>query len=267
MTLNISELTEFSSQIIKEAGELLIVMKKMPFEFQEKKNHGDLVTIVDQKIEEYLVQKIQEKYPEHGILGEEGIIENEISAYDTVWVIDPIDGTTNFLHNFPFYGISIGIVHKNEGVVGLVYNPSTDELFLGVKDKGAFINGKKIQIENEIELKDTVVSTSMFWKDATTKDALDDTIIQLYKETRGMRMVGGAAVSLGEIAKGTFNAYVMAMLSPWDYAGGVIFLEQAGGIVSRIDGTKVDLKESGSLIASHPSIHKELVNMFKNREK
>lgn len=262
MDINLEELGSFTKEIVHEAGQLLLKLKEEPLELEEKKSHSDLVTIVDGKIEKFLIDKILEKYPNHGIVGEEGVFDKDLENYDTLWVIDPIDGTTNFIHDFPYYGISIGIVHKGEGIIGTVYNPSKKELYYGEKDKGAYLNEKRIELNNEIEFKEALVSTTMFWEDVKTKDSVHPSIIQIYKDTRGLRMVGGAAISLCEVAKGTLNAYIMPMLNTWDYAGGVIILKEAGGIVTQVNGNPISFEKNSGLIASHPKIHKELVNRF-----
>jgi len=260
-----NELFQFAKYIVSEAGKLLLDLKKQPLFLQDKKDHGDLVTIADQNVERFLVSKILEKYPNHGILGEEGTFSGDLSKCDTIWVIDPIDGTTNFIHDIPFYGISVGIVQNGEGVIGVVYNPSSDTLYSALKGEGAFANDEKIRIQGKVKLRDSVFSTSMFWEDPSLKDSLHSGVIQLYKDTRGMRMVGGAAISLCDIIAGRFNAYVMPMLSPWDFAGGAIIVREAGGIVTTLDGDEVDYTKSSSILASHPDIHEEIVKRFKKK--
>jgi myo-inositol-1(or 4)-monophosphatase len=206
--------------------------------------------------------KFLAKYPVHGIVGEEGVEEGGSFYHETQWVIDPIDGTTNFIHNFPFYGISIGIVYKGEGIIGVVYNPSTNELFYAEKDHGAFVNGNRLLLKEPILLKQALVASTMFWEDLSTKSALHPGIIDIYKRARGLRMVGGAAISLCEIAKGTLNAYIVPMLSAWDFAGGVMVLKEAGGIVTQLNGSPVSFLQGGSVLAAHPSIHQDLLNAF-----
>ena len=262
MELNIKELGKYAASIVSEAGALLLKLRKEPLELEEKRDHSDLVTIVDSMVEKFLVDKIAEKYPNHGIVGEEGINEANAFDSDTQWIIDPIDGTTNFIHNFPFYGISVGIVHKGVGLIGVVYNPVTDELFYAEKDNGAYVNDVRLNLNQPILLKEALVSTNMFWEDERTKDALHPSIIEIYKKARGIRMVAGAAISLCEIAKGTLNAYIVSKLSTWDYAGGVIILKEAGGITTQLNGSPVSFESGGSILAAHPSIHKELLDSF-----
>lgn len=261
MIFNTEKLGKFASEIVYEAGQLLLELKNAPLELEEKKNHSDLVTIVDQKIEQFLVDKIMKEYPSHGVMGEEGTFKKDISTCETVWIIDPIDGTTNFIHDFPFYGISVGIAHKGEGVIGVVYNPSTDELYYGEKDKGAFVNHQPLKIKKSMKLKEALVSTTMYWANPITEDALHSNIITLYKNTRGMRMIGGAAISICEIATGKINAYIMPMLHAWDFAGGVIIAKEAGALVSRLDNTPFKIDKHGGILVSHPDIHEQILNM------
>jgi myo-inositol-1(or 4)-monophosphatase len=232
-------------------------------QFDEKTDHADLVTFADKEIEKFLVQAILQAFPQHGIIGEEGIFDQEDAYFKTQWIIDPIDGTTNFIHNFPFYGISVGVVHKGIGMVGVVYNPLTHELFYAEKDNGAYVNDVRLSLEQPLSLKEALISTSMFWEDSRSKNHMHPGVLQIYQEARGLRMVGGAAISLCEIAKGTFNAYIAPALSTWDYAAGIIILKEAGGTITRLNGQPISLDYSGSLLAAHPSIHAQLLSKFR----
>lgn len=262
--MDVKELGKYAKQIVFDVGQLLRIKRKTSLNLTEKKDHSDLVTEMDMFVEKNLVENILKCYPSHGILGEEGIFEGNSSEYETVWIIDPIDGTTNFIHNFPYYGISVAVVHKGEPLIGVVYNPSTDELFFAEKNKGAFVNGNKLEIKGEMKLKEALISTTMFYTDLKTKESVHKSLITLTKKARAIRMVGGAAISLCELAKGTLNAYVMPMLNTWDYAGGIIILKEAGGVVTKLNGEEVSLKENGSLLAADPSIHEEILAIFKN---
>lgn len=260
------EIGEFTCDIVKEAGILLANLKETPLTATEKENHADLVTMADPMIEKFLVTRVLEKYPTHGILGEEGGLNGTVNEAETTWVIDPIDGTTNFIHGFPFYGISVAVVHKGIGIVGVVYNPMTNELFFAEKGKGLTINGVRVQMKQSLPLKEALISTTMFWADNEKRDAIHPSVIQLYKQTRGVRMLGGAAVTLSELAKGTFGAYYMPMLNAWDYAAGAVIVQEAGGVVTRLDGTPLDFTCHGGIIAAHPDIYGEVAKWFKPRE-
>lgn len=272
MFFNVEETYEFAKVIIKKAGELLLELKQRPLQMKEKKSHSDLVTFVDKEIEKFLVNEINIKFPEHGIIGEEGVSKKNIDNCETVWIIDPIDGTTNFIHGFPFYAITIGIIHKGVGVIGVVMNPSTGELFHACSGYGAYVNEKKLELnppnnQNDdkikIDLKDSLVSTTFYWEDVNSKDKIHPVVIELYKETRGVRMIGGAAIGLCEVAKGTLTAYFMPRLKPWDYAGGTIILKEAGGRVTRINGEEINFLHDGNILGTHPDIYKEMKNKFK----
>lgn len=262
MNVNIKKLGQFASDLIKQAGVRLAQMQQNSISIEEKRSHSDLVTIADKDIEQFLVDHILKEYPNHGILCEEKTFDKELTDFDTVWVIDPIDGTTNFIHGFPFYGISIGIFHKGEGIIGLVYNPSTDELFYGQKGNGAYVNNKRMTIDKPVKENEALISTVTFWDDYKTKEKVHPAIIQLVKNTRGVRMVGGAAISLCEIAKGTFDAYIMPMLQPWDYAAGMIILQEAGGTLTTLRGESVAYTKGSSILATHPDLHKKLLQYF-----
>jgi myo-inositol-1(or 4)-monophosphatase len=261
---DIKKVGGFAKELVKEAGALLVKLRKEPMVLEEKHDHSDLVTFADKEIETFLVKKILSTFPQHGIVGEEGIFDNDDSYYQTQWIIDPIDGTTNFIHNFPFYGISVGVIHKGVGMIGVIYNPVTDELFYAEKDNGAYVNETRLTLNKPITLKESLISTAMFWDNPKTRNTMHPSLIHIYKETRGLRMVGGAAISLCEIAKGSLSAYIVPALSTWDYAAGVIILKEAGGTITRLNGQPISLEFGGSLLAAHPSIHAELMQILKN---
>lgn len=260
--MDFKQLGLFAQDMIKQAGKLILDLKGTPLQLEEKKSFSDLVTIVDKSVEEFLVTKILEKYPNHGILGEEGFFKEDIQSLETIWIIDPIDGTTNFIQDIPYYAISIGIMHKGEEIMGLVYNPITDELFFAHKGNGAFLNNQPLKLENSLSINEAVISTSMFWEDVETKSQLSSAIINIYHDTRGLRMLGGAALGLCDVARGRLNAYIMPMLSAWDFAAGKVILQEAGGIVTRLNGEDFLMNEKGSVIATHPDIHEDILSYF-----
>lgn len=256
------DMPKFAKDIVIAAGILLKQLKQAPLNLEEKKSHSDLVTAVDKQIEKFLVNRITDKYKDHGVLGEEGVFEGSLEDKDTIWVIDPIDGTTNFIHGFPYYGISVAVVHKGIGIIGVVYNPETDELFFAEDGKGAYMNEEELRIGQELDIRNSLICTTMFWEDVATKSSIHPTIIDLYKDSRGIRMVGGAAISLCEVAVGRLNAYIMPALNAWDYAAGVIILKEAGGVVSKINGDSISFNQGGSLVATHPGIHSNILERF-----
>lgn len=265
--MDFKQLGLFAQDMIKQAGKLILDLKGTPLQLEEKKSFSDLVTIVDKSVEEFLVTKILEKYPNHGILGEEGFFKEDIQSLETIWIVDPIDGTTNFIQEIPYYAISIGIMHKGEEIMGLVYNPITDELFFAQKGNGAFLNNQPLKLENPLSINEAVISTSMFWEDVETKSQLSSAIINIYHDTRGLRMLGGAALGLCDVARGRLNAYIMPMLSAWDFAAGKVILQEAGGIVTRLNGEDFLMNEKGSVIATHPDIHEDILSYFNDKKK
>lgn len=259
----LKELGQFAAKIVSEASEMLMAMREEWMKIEEKAGPSDLVTMADKEIEKFLATKIHTRYPDHGIVGEEGA---NSGGSDTVWIIDPIDGTTNFIHNFPFYGISVGVVHKGEGLVGVVSNPMTKELFYGEKGFGAFVNGKRLGLNSTMELGEALVSTTMIWDKGGFGTTIHPGLVEIYRRVRGVRMVGGAAISLCEIAKGTLNAYIIPSLAAWDYAGGKIILEEAGGVVTQFNGSELSFDSGGSLVGAHPSLHQEIVAIISNQK-
>jgi myo-inositol-1(or 4)-monophosphatase len=264
LNINVNELGSFATKLAKEAGRLSIVLREKPLELQTKRSASDLVTFVDKYIEEYLINEILKKYPDHGVIGEEGTFKKDISNTETVWIIDPIDGTTNFVHDRGHYAISIAIVHKDIELIGIVYDPIHDELFYGEKDKGAFYNDKKIEITSKSSIQESLIGVIMFWDNPKTKEQMDSRIIKLARDSRGLRINGCASLDICHVALGRLDAYISAILQPWDFAGGKIFLEQAGGLVTHIGGDKINIKSQGSIVACNPGIQKKLLSILEN---
>jgi myo-inositol-1(or 4)-monophosphatase len=261
MTLNLNDVKTFLLPVMRTAGKMSINFAKAGVSTSEKSSFSDLVTEADKAVEAFVVEAIEAAFPDHGILGEEGVSRRLDSEY--LWIIDPIDGTTNFVHGRTPYGVSVALTKNGAGVAGAVYDPTLDELFYGDITNGAELNGERVTIKPVTALNETLISTAMFFEDVRTKDALHHGLISAYKKTRGIRMDGCAAVELCHVALGRINAYIMPMLQPWDYGAGKIFVEAAGGIVTRLDGSEIDQRDRGSIIATHKNVHQELVELFK----
>jgi myo-inositol-1(or 4)-monophosphatase len=261
--LDIDKMSRQAIEWAKEAGRISLERGKSSFQISFKSSPNDLVTAVDKEVEAFLCEKILMNYPNHGIVGEEGTFERDPSQFETLWVIDPIDGTTNFVHQRLNYVISIAVVHKGRGVFGIVYDPTRDELFYGEAGQGAFLNGQKLQINHSIQLKEALVCTSLFWNHKIEKFGLQDVICELPKKCRGIRVYGCAALEMVYVAAGRIDAYVSLYLNPWDFAAGKIILEEAGGKVSTILGEEVTFEQKSTIVASNSTLYPELISILK----
>jgi myo-inositol-1(or 4)-monophosphatase len=261
--LDIDMMSRQAIEWAKEAGKISLERGKSSFQISFKSSPNDLVTAVDKEVETFLCEKILANYPNHGIVGEEGTFEEDPTQFETLWVIDPIDGTTNFVHQRLNYVISIAVVHKGKGVFGIVYDPTRDELFYGEAGRGAYLNGQKLQLNQSLQLQEALVCTSLFWNQKIEKFGLQDVICELPKRCRGIRVYGCAAMEMAYVAAGRVDAYVSLYLNPWDFAAGKIILEEAGGIVRTILGEDVPFDQKSTILASNSSLYPELISILK----
>lgn len=245
------------TDIVLEAGEIV----RNGFQSNKDikfKGSVDLVTEYDVKTEQFLKEKLSKLFPDYQIVAEESFENEEIK--ENVIYIDPIDGTTNFVHGFPFVAISVGIYSGKEGKYGVVYNPILEELYSAEQGMGAFCNNEAIKVSTTSSLINSLIATGFPYK----KDNLPylmKVLEEVLKNTRGIRRAGAASLDLCYTAKGIFDLYYETRLKPWDMAGGMVILREAGGIVTHLDGRYHDI-DSDSLIASNGLLHKEFLNLL-----
>ncbi|MEM2379999.1 MAG: inositol monophosphatase family protein [Candidatus Anstonellales archaeon] len=217
------EYLEFSMNIAREAGNILKRYFRDEIEEMEK-GVGDLVTEADRASEEYLIRAIKDNYPNHAILAEESGY-SEGSEY--TWVIDPLDGTTNFRHHIPYFNVSIALEHKQEVVVGVVYNPILDEMFYATKDSEARLNGKKIAPAQDLDLKNMFIGICR-GNDRPSKEEFIRLTEQYVFKAREIRRLGSAALEICYVASGRLAAFIGLNLKPWDYRAAMLIAERAG---------------------------------------
>lgn len=201
----------------------------------EVKSFNQLVSYVDKTAEEKLVEGLKQIMPEAGFITEEATIATEQKEY--MWVIDPLDGTTNFIHQLPIYSISIALLHNNIPIIGVVFEPNRHELFYAWKDGGAYLNGHKITVKQNNELSKSLLATGFPYYDFDLMQRYLNTLQAFLRTTRGMRRMGSAAVDLAYVACGRFDGFFEYGLSPWDVAGGIVLVREAGGKISTFSGT------------------------------
>ena len=259
-----SNFSTFAINLAKKAGKI-----QMPYfgnhgSLSSKSNKIDLVTTADLKTEEFIIKNIKETFPDHSILSEEiGKIESD-SEY--LWIIDPLDGTTNFTHNLPIFSISIGLVKKGEETIcGVVYNPAADKLFHAIKNKGAFLNGSPISVTSSDTLSNSLLVTGFPYIHDSFYDLSFSVFKDFYDQTRGVRRLGAASLDLCFVAMGRFDGFYEFRLKPWDICAGALIAHEAGATCSDWDNSP--LHHSGKrILCSNGEIHNEMIEVL-NQEK
>lgn len=225
-----------------------------------KTSAADLVTEKDKEIESFFIEKINEFFPTHYILGEEGqSSEKEFDpTEELVWVIDPIDGTTNFVHQKENFAISVAFYEKGEPIFGIVYDPIRDELFHAYSGSGAYANDTKLEMVTSTSLKEGMISVNPLW--IVPNEKCDyKRFTEVVQKARGMRYIGSAALEMAYVAIGRLDAYIDFRLSPWDIAAGVIILEEVGIISTTVENKRVDIFNNTSNVVARPILHDEIL--------
>ncbi|MFZ1159948.1 MAG: inositol monophosphatase family protein [Candidatus Sulfotelmatobacter sp.] len=254
------------SAIAREAGALLMhyFQKHIKIEY---KGDADLVTAADRASETLIRERIQQQFPGHDVLGEEQGLNDQGSDYR--WYVDPLDGTTNFAHGYPVFCVSMALEHREsktqsekqaQRIAGVVYDPTRDELFSAEQGRGAHLNGAAIQVSQAAQLKESLLATG-FPSHKRHKNPNIHFYHQITLRTHGVRRAGSAALDLCNVASGRFDGFWEFNLNPWDTAAGVLIVEEAGGKVSRFDGSPFEI-DSRETLASNGLIHQALVQEF-----
>jgi myo-inositol-1(or 4)-monophosphatase len=224
------------------------------------KGHNDLVTEVDKSAERIIVDTLKETYPEHSFMGEEyGLSEGDPNHQ---WIIDPLDGTTNFIHGVPHFCISVAYKRDQKLEHGLIYDPIRQELFTATRGKGAQLNDKRIRVSTCDQLSQALIGTGFPFKQQDAFDQYLRTFAHLFPKTGGIRRAGAAALDLAYVAAGRFDGFWELSLKPWDIAAGVLMIQEAGGLVSDMHGSN-DFMESGNIIAGNTKIFKAMLQTIK----
>ena len=216
------------------------------------KGTNDFVTEIDHRAEQAIIEVLRQAYPDHGILAEESGLQNDTS--ESQWIIDPLDGTTNFLHGYPQFSVSIALRHKNRLEVGVVYDPVTQELFTAARGEGAQLNEKRIRTSNRKGLDGALLGTGFPYYDHSYLDTYLETLKALMQSTAGIRRPGSAALDLAWCAAGRTDGFWEFNLKPWDIAAGALLVREAGGIVSDLSGGENYLT-TGDIIAGGPKVY------------
>jgi myo-inositol-1(or 4)-monophosphatase len=252
----------------KEAGKRLKESLYSTFDVQFKTSSADLVTEKDREIEQFLIERIKLQYPDHLVLGEEGMFQGEMTepAAHIVWVIDPIDGTTNFVHQKQDFCVSVAVYDRGQPCIGIIYDPIKDELFHALAGNGSFFNDQKLDPLSPTKVEEALIGINCLW--LTQNSRFDHTRLQaLVRHVRGTRSIGSAALEMAYVACGRLDAYLTLRLSPWDYAAGLVILKELGAKASKIDGEPLDLfATTTTLFVVRPGLHDEIFERFLTAE-
>jgi myo-inositol-1(or 4)-monophosphatase len=243
--------------IARQAGDLLMryFRERIGFEY---KGDVDLVTEADRASEQFITAELRRRWPEFGVLGEEGTRSDMEAEYR--WLVDPLDGTTNFAHGYPVFCVSIALVRGEQLEAGFLYDPTRQEFFSAERSHGAKLNGQAIRVSTTSRMAESLLGTG-FPSHKRHKNPNVHFYHQLTLRSHGVRRAGSAALDLANVAAGRYDGYWEFNLNPWDTAAGVLLVQEAGGQVTRFDGSPFRLK-SDEVVASNSLIHEELIHNF-----
>jgi len=255
------EFTRFSHELALEAGQLLLRKSRKTGTVQYK-GRVNLVTDADLASEKKIVAAISRTWPDHSILAEEGAAREKKS--DFRWIIDPLDGTTNFAHNFPFYCVSIALEYRDEIICGTVYDPEREELYYAARGNGAFLNRKRISVSKSTKLEKSLLATGFPYDIGTSSENNLGNFNRFAQKAQAIRRAGSAALDLCYLACGRFDGFWELKLHPWDTAAGRVIVEEAGGRVTDFQGRKYSIYDKYILV-SNGRIHGQMRHLLNQK--
>jgi myo-inositol-1(or 4)-monophosphatase len=224
----------------------------------KEKAVNDFVSEVDREAEQVIISTLHEAYPGHAILAEES---GASGTSEYLWVIDPLDGTTNFLHGFPQYAVSIALEHRGIVTQAVIYDPARNDLFTASRGRGAFLNDTRIRVSKRTQLKPCLIGTGFPFKELVHLDVYMAMLVDIMKGTAGVRRAGSATLDLAYVAAGRLDAFWELGLSRWDIAAGSLLIAEAGGLVGDLEGNE-GWMETGNIVAGSPKVFVELLKLL-----
>ena len=248
---------EVAIEAAKEAGEMLLELSKNKIKYSMK-NSYDILAEGDLQSEKIIISKIKSAFPDHNILSEEAGEDDATSEY--LWIIDPIDGTINFSRHIEEYCISIALSKNDELILGILYQPEYDNLYVAEKGKGAYLNGQKISVSDETE----IINSLCYPGNSTIVEARVETfniVNKFVDKVRHFRIFGSAALGMAKLAKGQIDFIFNLRFHYWDYAAGILILEEAGGKVTDLEGQPIN-RHSPNIVASNGHLHEKILKII-----
>lgn len=225
-----------------------------------EKSRNDYVSEVDRRAEQEIIQTIRKSYPSHSFLAEES---GKVDGNEYQWIIDPLDGTTNYLRGFPQFAVSIALKYRDKLEHAVIYDPLKDEIFSATRGQGAQMNDRRIRVTARKELAGALLGTGIPFRDDQDLDAYLVTLKAMIKDTAGVRRAGSAALDLAYVAAGRLDGFWEYGLKPWDLAAGALLIQEAGGIVTDTDGD-LDYLDNGNLLVGNINIHEEMLKRLRS---
>lgn len=242
------------------AGDIIRSLYGKPHQIRHK-DVIDLVTEADLASEKAIIERVTRDFPNIAVMAEESRSDYSGTMTGAAWVIDPLDGTTNFAHGFPHFGVSIGYVIDGVPLAGIIYCPMQDELFCGCRGKGAWLNGRRIKVSTAADLQHSLVATGFPYDVHRTLTQVIDTLQRVLPKVQDVRRAGAAALDLAYVACGRLDGFWEMNLKPWDTAAGALLLEEAGGKLSDFKGNPFSIFRP-EIVASNTLIHQELISLM-----
>jgi len=253
---------EQTKKWLLDASERILASFDMDIDISTKANANDLVTNLDKETEIFFNDKIKQSYPTHRVLGEEGYGDQITDTSGIIWIIDPIDGTMNFVHQQRNFFISIGIYEDGIGKLGYIYDVVQEELYYAISGIGAYWDGKKLPKLTEGKIEESIIGLSSMWLVNNKHLDVTKTLMPLIKDIRSTRAYGSAALEFSYVATGRLDGYINMRLAPWDFAGGKVIIEELGGVVTNLKGEPLQILESGPVVVARPGVHKKIIHEY-----
>lgn len=251
----------YAKSLIKEAGDKIRVSFFNRIHIDTKSSANDLVTNIDREIEQFFIKRIRTDFPDHKIIGEEGFGDDGENLEGVSWILDPIDGTMNFVHQKRNFAISLGIYIDGVGMLGYIYDVVRNDFYYAKKDHGAYLNDERLpQLENT-PLREAIVGLNARWV-APNRFVDNEKLIGLILECRGTRSYGSAAIELAYVSSGRLDAYMSMRLSPWDVAGGMVIAQEVGAVATNLKGNLLQLIGQDSFIVARPGLHNDILTNY-----
>jgi myo-inositol-1(or 4)-monophosphatase len=251
---------EIAVSCARHAGEILLRNLEKPRHIEHKESQDtNLVTETDTEVEEFLIGVIRREFPNHDILAEESGSHGLTSEYR--WIIDPLDGTTNYAHRMPLFCTSIGLERRGEIILGVIYDPTRDELYTAEKGRGAFLNGRRLQVSDTDKLGESLLVTGFPYDVRSNPDHVVQHFAAFLMEARALRRLGSAAIDCCYVAAGRFDGFWESSLNPWDMAAGVLMVLEAGGKFFFNDTATTEIY-TRAMVVSNGKIHDQIIDVL-----